>query len=233
MRQIHINNKQCYCTTMFNNADCKTNGEYKFFMDIKDNINVIFDVGCRSESEYISFAGEVHYFDPVKEYIEELKKTTNSNKSSYFNNFGLGEENNQFYYYPRYQSFFNRTNSCGVDDDSNKILLDIKKGNDYIINNNIKNIDFLKIDTEGYELNVLQGFEDYLENIKIIQFEYGGTFLDNNKKLIDVINYLEQKGFYKFSYLTSYGTEIITDFTDHYQYCNIVCINKNSNFVPF
>ena len=60
--------------------------------------------------------------------------------------------------------------------------------------NNIKNIDFLKIDTEGYELNVLKGFEDFLENIKIVQFEYGGTFLDNNTKLIDVINYLKEKG---------------------------------------
>ncbi len=74
---------------------------------------------------------------------------------------------------------------------------------------------------------VLQGFGDYLNNIKIIQFEYGGTFLDNNTKLIDVINYLEEKGFHKFSYLTSYGKEKIIDFNDHYQYCNIVCINKN------
>jgi hypothetical protein len=111
--------------------------------------------------------------------------------------------------------------------------LDIKTGKEYTITNHIKNIDFLKIDTEGYELNVLQGFDDFLENVKIIQFEYGGTFLDNNIKLIDVINYLKEKGFHKFSYLTDYGTEIITDFNDHYQYCNIVCINKNSNFVPF
>lgn len=29
------------------------------------------------------------------------------------------------------------------------------------------------------------------------------------------------------------GTSIITDFTDHYQYCNIVCVNKNSDFIPF
>jgi FkbM family methyltransferase len=218
---------------MFNNCNSKTNGEMKFFMDIKDKINIIFDVGCRSDSEYICFTGEVHYFDPVNEFIENLKKQTIFNKTSYFNNFGLGEDNKEIYYYPKYESFYDRINSCSVSDDANKILLHIKKGKDYIISNNIKNIDFLKIDTEGYEMNVLQGFEDFLKNVKIIQFEYGGTFLDNNKKLIDVINYLEQKGFYKFSYLTNYGTELIKDFTDHYQYCNIVCINKNSSFVPF
>jgi hypothetical protein len=109
----------------------------------------------------------------------------------------------------------------------------LKKGKDYIINNNIKNIDFLKIDTEGYELKVLEGFEDYLSNIKIIQFEYGGTFLDNNTKLFDIIYYLEKYGFHKFSYLTNYGLVALTDFNDHYQYCNIVCVNKNSKYVPF
>jgi len=218
---------------MFNNSNSKTNGEYKFFMDIKDNISVIFDVGCRSDSEFINFSGEVHYFDPVNEFIEKLKKEKNLNKNSYFNNFGLGEEDKQIYYYPKYESFYDRINSCRISDDLNKILLNIKKGKDYVINNNIKNIDFLKIDTEGYELNVLKGFEDSLENVKIIQFEYGGTFLDNKIKLVDVINYLKEKGFYNFSYLTNYGTEIIKDFNDHYEYCNIVCINKNSNFVPF
>ena len=218
---------------MFNNCNSKTNGEEKFFRDIKNNINIIFDVGCRKDSEFIYFTGEVHYFDPINDFIQNLKHQKNVNKSSYFNNFGLGHENNQLYYYPKYESFYDRINSCGTSDDSNKTLLYIKKGKDYVTNNNIKNIDFLKIDTEGYELNVIQGFEDFLENIKIIQFEYGGTFLDNNTKLIDVINYLQNKGFYKFSYLTNNGPVLITDFTDHYQYCNIVCINKNSDFVPF
>lgn len=60
---------------MFNNCDSKTNGEYKFYMDIKDNINIIFDVGCRSDSEFICFSGEVHYFDPVNSFIKNLKKT--------------------------------------------------------------------------------------------------------------------------------------------------------------
>lgn len=218
---------------MFGNCDPKANGEYKFFMDIKDKINVIFDVGCRSDTEFIHFEGEVHYFDPVNDFIEQLKTQRNMNKSSYFNNFGLGHEESEIYYYPKYQSFYDRVNSCRVSDDSNKILLKIKKAADYVKGNNINRIDFLKIDTEGYELNVLQGFEDTLENVKIVQFEYGGTYLDNNRKLIDVINYLEGKGFYKFSYLTNYGTELIKNFNDHYQYCNIVCINKNSEIVPF
>lgn len=219
---------------MFHNCDSKTNGEYKFFMDIKKNIHVIFDVGSNSVSDYIHFTGVVHYFEPVNECIDKLKSQKNVNSKSYFNNFGLGNENKEFYYYPRYESFYDRVNSCSISDDANKTLLKVRKGRDYVLENNITNIDFMKIDTEGYELNVLQGFEDLLSSIKIIQFEYGGTFLDNHIKLIDVINYLEQKGFYKFSYLNSEGSPVlITDFNDHYNYCNIVCINKNSDYVPY
>lgn len=38
--------------SIFNNCNSQTTGELKFFMDIKDKINIIFDVGCRSDSEY-------------------------------------------------------------------------------------------------------------------------------------------------------------------------------------
>ena len=40
-----------------------------------------------------------------------------------------------------------------------------------------------------------------------------------------MIFFLKLNGFYKFAYLTKNGTELITDFNDHYKYCNIVCIN--------
>jgi len=218
---------------MFNDSSSKTNGEQQFFKYISDKINIIFDVGCYQDSEYIDFKGTVHYFDPVPQNIEELKKKETKNVHSYYNNFGLGNANKELYYYPRYGSFFDRIYSCKISDDKNKILLHIKKAKDYIIEKNIKTIDFVKIDTEGFELDVLQGFEELLVNVKIIQFEYGGTFIDNKIKLIDVIKYLEEKGFHKFSYLTRTKPIPILNFDDHYQYCNIVCINKNSDFIPF
>ena len=42
------------------------------------------------------------------------------------------------------------------------------KLHDYINDKNIKYIDLLKIDTQGYELEVLGGMEDCLSNVSII-----------------------------------------------------------------
>jgi len=214
---------------MFNNWDPQTNGEHLLYTNIKDKIDVIFDVGCRTDSEFTSFEGEVHYFDPVTAFIDNLSKQPNKNRKAYLNTFGLGSENKTSFYYPRFQSFYDRVASCSVSDDCNKIELTVKKGKDYMMENDIRGVDFLKIDTEGYELNVLHGFEDYLQNVKIVQFEYGGTFLDNNTKMIDVIQHLAKHGFHKFSYLTRDGVVPIADVNDHYQYCNIVCTHESSN----
>ncbi len=42
-------------------CDPKQNGEFLFFCNIKDRVNIIFDIGCRSDSEFTEFNGEVHY----------------------------------------------------------------------------------------------------------------------------------------------------------------------------
>lgn len=210
----------------FNQQDPRTNGEHRFFNDIKDKIEVIFDVGCRFDSAFTDFAGEVHYFEPVGDFLNRLKTQPNRNTRSFFNNFGLSDANGQFSYYPRFQSFYNRVDSCKIDDSNNKIVLQLVKAKDYIEKYNIGRIDFLKIDTEGSEFAVIKGFEDHIQKVRYIQFEYGGTFIDTKVKLVDVVNYLRDRGFERFSYLSRDGLVEITDFTDHYQYCNIVCFNS-------
>lgn len=77
---------------------------------------------------------------------------------------------------------------------------------------NINSIDFLKIDVEGNEYNVLLGAKELLNNkkINVMQFEFGGTCIDariffrdfwellhptydiyriNNDSLIEIFNY--------------------------------------------
>ena len=196
--------------------------EIKFLTDG----NIVFDVGCRVDSQFMDMPCEVHYFDPVHSFVDNLQSQKTANTKSYFNKFGLGEEEKQLFYYPKYQSFFDRAISCGVSDDANKITLNIKKAYDYINDNNIKNIDFLKIDTEGYELNVIKGFEEKINIVDKIQFEYGGTYKDNKTRLIDVLSYLESYRFTNFYYLRKDGLETINNYEDHYQYSNIVCFRK-------
>ena len=73
-----------------------------------------------------------------------------------------------------------------------KFQIKISKLKDYIEKNNIRKIDFLKIDTEGYEFEILLGLENKIQLIDIIMFEHhydnmikkGYTFADINKLLI-------------------------------------------------
>ncbi len=53
-----------------------------------------------------------------------------------------------------------------------KIPISIIKLDDYIESKEIKEIDILKIDTEGYELNVVKGLQKYHKIIKYIYFEH-------------------------------------------------------------
>lgn len=228
---IEVSQPSLPLTQTFNDCNVDTNGERCFYNAIKGFVRVIFDVGCRSDSMYLDFPREVHYFDPVKQFIIDLQQLPNQNHKSYFNDFGLSNETKIMFYYPRYESFLDRTKSCRISDDSNKLELRVRTAKEYIEEQKLPSVDFVKIDTEGFELNVLQGFGDRLNTVKFIQFEYGGTFIDRGIKLHDVITYLELHGFVKFSYLVGSGTVRMTNFDDHYQYCNIVCVHKDWEFI--
>ena len=143
---------------LFNNCDNTTNGELNFYNNIKDKCDVIFDIGCRYDSLFTDFTGEVHYFDPESNFIEKLKKQTNKNRVSIFNNYGLSNSNDELWYYPKYQSFYNRTVSCSESDEMNKIKFTVKKACNYIKDKNIEKIDFVKIDTEGSEFNIIKKY---------------------------------------------------------------------------
>lgn len=198
---------------------------------IRGMVRTVFDVGSSDDSVFTDFMCDVHYFDPDPSRIQTLSAKRTKNITSSFNAFGLGEENTELYYYPMYFSFFDRVKSCSVSDDANKVALPIRSAKEYVLQNNVESIDFLKIDTEGYELSVLKGFDETIRRVKFIQFEYGGTYIDSGVKLIEVVEYLKSFGFGRFARLGIKGPENLTDFSDNYTYCNIVCIRDDVEFV--
>tara|TARA_B100001057_G_scaffold498345_1_gene605054 strand:+ start:395 stop:1105 length:711 start_codon:yes stop_codon:yes gene_type:complete len=70
---------------------------------------------------------------------------------------------------------------------------------EYLEKNNIIKIDLLKIDTEGYELEVLRGLKDYISKVSIILFEHHyDNMIVKNYTFSDIHNLLKNNGFNKF-----------------------------------
>ena len=84
---------------------------------------------------------------------------------------------------------------CGTEPAMEKIKIDTIDS--YLERNNISSIDFLKIDVEGNELKVLHGAKNALSkgDIRYIQFEYGGTYIDARIYLKDIFYFLYDYGY--------------------------------------
>ena len=165
-----------------------TTGEFYFFNKIKEDCNIIFDVGTRDDVHYLSIKEniEIHLFEPNTNFYNSLinnLKPYSHNKKIFVNNFGLGSKTESITYYNNTQSFTKlMTNYLSdINNTSNFKVVDFKE---YILEHKIESIDFLKIDTEGYEIDIIYSDLEYIKNsIKYVQFEYTSAWLSNDKKL--------------------------------------------------
>lgn len=198
----------------------------------KNDIKVIFDVGSCDESMYIESDAIVHYFDPYEPYIDKLKKQKpNNNKKSFFNVFGLSDSESTMDFYPNTYSLVKRPMSS-----NQKVSAIVRRGDDYMKENSIDEIDFLKIDVECMETFVFRGFGERLKDVKIIQFEYGIGQAEVGDNLNIMLSYLENYGFYDFYYMYHGipGLVKITSKQDTWSWCNIVSYNsKYFDTVPW
>lgn len=117
----------------------------------------------------------VKYFEPVKEFADIIESKISNLSNFELFRFALGSENiNKLIYIA----------DKGKDDDSGSTsLLEPKKSNISFTNSqfvevrkyanlNISNIDVAVIDTQGYELEVLKGFESKINTFKFLILEF-------------------------------------------------------------
>ena len=182
------------------------NGEYRVISKLdKEETDIIFDVGANVGYYTIllkrSFPNaEIHCFEVIDDILKKLKKRANGENRVHINNFGLSnkKETVSFNYYP--DSHWLTTqyeNVTGSDDKSIQVKAKLEIGDEYCEKKKIGIIDFLKIDVEGSELKVLEGFEKMISKgyIHVIQFEYGKTNIYGGTMLKDFYYFLEPKGY--------------------------------------
>ena len=149
--------------------------ELELFKFLSPDIDVIFDVGARTDIDYKLIKPSVtcHLFEPDPVSFKDLhgKVQDLGLKDMYLNNHGISDEDGEFYYDDMIQSF--RTHNPLY---SKKLRVQTLEW--YCKENKIDKIDFLKTDTEGWDLRVILGAINYWPNIKYIQYEHWN---DDNK----------------------------------------------------
>jgi FkbM family methyltransferase len=229
------------------------NIEINFFNGIKEYFDVVFDIGCREDIDYIENSldksREFHLFDPDPNFIrkcydklELLDPIDGIENSIYLNAIGLGSEEGEMSYYPNTQSFVFRKHHCQSQDIG--ISFSVRKLDNYCKENSVEKIDFLKIDTEGMEMDIFLGGPNIIKNsTKVIQFEFASTMIDRDIDADDLVGYLKgefnlylQKVAVEHPYY-QYNDQMLTFLTDEIYSiikkdmidgsgCNLVAIKK-------
>lgn len=220
-------------------------GEEKVIQNLIKPGQIIFDVGA-NQGEWSQYVlkncqpKEIHLFEPVLpiyyQLLSQIEIPLNGAKIIP-NPLALGQRETckTFYFYtdfPAWSTFYRRH--------------DIEKQyhlkppqelpvftttlDAYCSRLGLQRIDFLKIDVEGGELDVLFGAEELLRRGKIdyLQFEYGGTYLDANVTLKQVFDYL-RKFRYEIFKISPEGLAYQPQFRpelENYQYSNFLAINE-------
>lgn len=229
-----------------NNFDMIRNGEINFLKRNLRNGDIVFDVGAHVgnwSKLALDINNEItlHCFEPSKYTFQKLVDN-NFPSNVYRNKFGLGskKESKTMYIFDDgsgTNSLYQRRGleGYGLATQQEKEQVFIDTLDIYCTERNVSEIDFQKIDVEGHEFEVLKGAINMLEKekIKIIQFEYGGTYIDAGVFLKDIFKFFENLNynFYKIfpeniKYIERYDQRL-----DNFQYQNYLLIREGHNYL--
>ena len=174
-------------------------------LNLLDKDSVIFDIGANLGWYTLNILKDmetryVYCFEPIKETYLKLEETLNINKLENYNiyNYGLYNENkNLEFFYNTVESGASSIADLRELDTTKKVSCTVMKMDDFIKENNIERLDFIKCDVEGSELFVYQGGIESIKKFKPIIFsemlrKWSAKF---NYHPNDIIKLLESIGY--------------------------------------
>ena len=175
---------------------------------LKLPMHIVFDVGANVGQTSIKFNNEYKHakifsFEPVSSTFHQLQENTRSYERVNCNKLALGnrEGTADIRLYDQRNSVLNSLNVEAMKYAGEEVeTIVVTTGDKFCEINGVTEIDLLKIDTEGYEIQVLEGFDKMLSNAKIKALYCEVGFSPENKRntfINDLILFLYTKG-YKF-----------------------------------
>ena len=189
------------------NFDMQKNGEIRILLILKDfQVHCIFDVGANI-GEWSLIATDIfpdsyiHSFEIVPATFALLSDNVASKPRIKPNNFGLSKADGFVDVYLPEKDTTSATlypvNGAFEQDGwyKSKSTCEVWAASRYLKDNLINSIDFLKIDVEGADLDVLLGFGDDIKKVRIFQFEYGVFNIASHSLIFDFWHFCKKNGF--------------------------------------
>lgn len=186
------------------NYDAETNGEYWVLQQLSTfPLRTIWDAGAnigdwtRGAKQYFP-AATVYAFEIHPETFKELSRRTSDLKGVIGVNLGLSDSEGtvELHCYGN-ESVLSSMFEYPHDLPDRTIPCKVVTGDGYATANEIKHVDFLKLDVEGAEPQALRGLAHTIETgcVDVIQFEYGLVNILSRFLLRDFYEYLALKGY--------------------------------------
>jgi FkbM family methyltransferase len=166
-------------------------------------INTIFDIGANigQSTQYYSKnfpKAKIYSFEPIRNTFNELFKNTHSIQNTHCYQIAMGSQSEEVEVELQTNSQWNSLAGCKIESAGKKEKVIVKTVDEFMSENKIKNISILKIDTEGYEIQVLKGAKKFLNNCKNTFIYIETTFIkeDNtHTQFVDIYQELYRFGF--------------------------------------
>lgn len=139
---------------------------------------IIFDVGANIGQSAKGYArrfpdARIHSFEPTPQTFQELAETVLRFPNVVAHCLALGRTDETLGLTQGRKSAMNRLLPRDAVLPEGAIHVEVRTGASLMRNLGIDRIDFLKIDTEGHDLEVLHGFKPMLDRVDFIQVEAG------------------------------------------------------------
>ncbi len=203
----------------YRSGDFRTSGEIiilrsvlKIFKENNNDVITIFDDGANVGSYSIELSkifSDLDYnilaFEPSKTTFKTLKSNTEHIRNIGLYNFGFSASKKRTTLFSDQDnsglaSLYERDlNDIGIDMTAISEDVQLEVIDEFTTGNNIEKINFLKIDVEGHELDVLRGALNMISKggIDIIQIEFGEPNIDSRHFLKDFYTVLSAYNFYR------------------------------------